>query len=146
MTNNEDKRPELHIHVGEFCGLGLILAHPSGVFYSSQTGGYACHHPQLEGAFIPLDETKGFESVLEDHFTGEKWGGHCYKGIDEETADFIDNLLNRSYIAKLLKVDRDRLSDCEEAWIHVIVEREPAESWPSWSRGGRGVLTWNNSD
>ena len=43
----EQKKPV--IRLGQLDGLGLIITHPSGVLYANQTGGYACHHPEMEG-------------------------------------------------------------------------------------------------
>ena len=143
LRQSED-RPSLCFQIGEFEGLGLIFEYPSGVYYTNQTGGYACHHPVQEGAFIVLDNSRGLNYKLEDYFTADKWGGHCYSGIDVETADFIDDFLEGIY--DLLRVDRSRLAECEEAWIFVIVQRDEEPHYPEWSIGGRGVLTWNNSD
>lgn len=35
---------------------GIIIPEPTGVFFSPQTAGVCCHHPLLEGIFIPLSE------------------------------------------------------------------------------------------
>jgi hypothetical protein len=35
-------------------GIGLILLYPSGIWYTNQTGGYSCFHPEVEGMFVPL--------------------------------------------------------------------------------------------
>ena len=144
LQQSEDNRPSLSIQIGEFDGLGLIIEYPSRVHYTNQTGGYACRHPVQEGAFIILDNTYHLGTRLEAHFTGEKWGGHCYDGIDVETADFVDDFLHET-CSKLLKVDRSRLKECQEAWVYVIVEQDKTEL-PEWNIDGRGVLTWNNSD
>jgi len=137
------------IRLWNLVGLGLIVAHPSGVIYSNQTGGYACDHPEMEGVFVPLHDTDPYVDQyqqLDQHFYyGPKWRGHCYSGIDEETAAVVDEILTGSYLTRRLTVNRDKLRDSEEAWIHVIIapprERD-FDGYPS----GVGVLTWPNSD
>ena len=36
---------------------GLILPCKSGVLFKHQTGGVMCRHPEIEGVFIPLDDS-----------------------------------------------------------------------------------------
>jgi hypothetical protein len=142
----------------EHVGLGLIVAFPSGVTYSNQAGGFACFQPELEGIFIPLRNdclVEGNELLspavgLEEYFTGEKWRGAAMHGIDEEDADFIDALLQSHRLSHCLKVDRTRLDESSEAWIHVEVGADEAGEIPIFSGLGPypryGVLTWQNSD
>lgn len=42
------------INLFEFDNIALIISHPTGVFYSNQTGGYTCLSSEFEGAFVPL--------------------------------------------------------------------------------------------
>jgi len=133
-------------------GIGLIITHPSGVTYANQTGGYACKHPKMEGVFVPLVNPEiDQQTALEDHFTGPKWGGHCYRGIDAETADVVDAILANSTLTRRLKVNREKLADSEEAWVHVLiasdeeVEGERFEEFLGFF-SGMGVITWKNSD
>ena len=73
--------------------LGLIIMIKSGVIYTNQTGGYACLHPETEGVYVPLSNEKSeLLNKLMEYFTGSKWKGCCWNGIDEETAAFIDIL------------------------------------------------------
>ena len=90
-----------------------------------QAGGYACHQMTASGT---LKEIRGDEKELYNFFTGDKYGGWCSDGIDSETADFIESVVSG------FTVDRDKLSDCEEAWILGFVDSSPA------------VLIWGNSD
>src|SRR5438105_11225868 len=79
------------VELWEYHGIGLILLVPSGVRYTNQTGGTACYFPQAEGVFVPLpDDTNVVLGWLTDYFTGPKWQGACWHGIDEETADYLD--------------------------------------------------------
>jgi hypothetical protein len=138
------------IRLWQLTGIGLIIAHPSGVLYANQTGGYACHHPAMEGSFVPLmDPDIDQQKALEDYFTGPKWHGHCYNGIDDETADVVDGVLATSPLTRRLTVNRAMLKDSQEAWIHVHIAPDGEENgyeefygFPS----GRGVITWENSD
>ncbi len=134
------------IRVWETESLGLIIKCKSGVQVSNQTGGHGCLHPELEGIYVPL-RTK--VEVLENYFTGPKWDGWCMEGIDQETADFIDDLLAKEPDAKFISVDRTRLKESHEAWVFVNI-REPKVSvgWTVWSGFGttEGILTWPNSD
>lgn len=127
-------------------GLGLIVAATSGQTYSNQCGGYACRHPELEGVYVALGPTP---ASFENHFVGEssKWKGHCYDGIDEETARFLDVELASDALGRIgcVTVDHGRLRDSEEAWVWVKI----AENHHPLLRGhgGRnGVLVWENSD
>lgn len=130
---------------------GIIVLRPSGVYYSNQTGGYACLHPMVEGIFVPLgDEMADQEKKLCDYFTGPKWAGWCCDGIDGETADFIDALMSKTGSTRGISVDRSRMRDSHEAWVYV--DLRCSEEQPCWkvevSGFGicKGVLTWENSD
>jgi hypothetical protein len=138
------------IRLWQVNGIGLIIAHPSGVIYSNQTGGFACNHRKMEGVFVPLANSDvDQQAELEAYFTGPKWRGHCYNGIDEETAGVIERILKSSFLTSTLKVDRERLLESEEAWIHVNISTETGEG-ESYAiddfPGGTGVITWDNSD
>ena len=51
----------------------MIIAYPTGVLYTNQVGGYACDHPSMEGAFVPLMAPNiDQQTVLEDYCTGPK--------------------------------------------------------------------------
>ncbi len=138
------------IQLWEFSGMGLIVAWPSGVRYSNQTGGYACLYPELEGVFAPLAApVLDQQAWLRKFFTGRKWRGNCYKGIDEETANFIDSVLIESSRTEILRVNRERLADSHEAWVHVLILEGRGDvdlRLAHGFAGARGVLTWQNSD
>jgi hypothetical protein len=130
--------------------LGLIILRPSGVYYSNQTGGYACLHPTVEGVFVPIrvDELD-LERELSEYFTGAKWQGWCCRGIDEETAIVIDGLLAQCDFTRGIRVDRNRLRDSHEAWVYVDYANLPETEWRTEISGFgacKAVLTWENSD
>jgi hypothetical protein len=81
-------------------------------------------------------------------FYGPKWEGHCYAGIDEETADFVDGLLAASPLTRGIIVDRTRLKESMEAWVHVTITSDSQNDDRAFRGfdGGSGVLTWDNSD
>ena len=138
------------VRLWQLNGIGVIIAHPTGVLYTNQVGGYACDHPSMEGAFVPLmDPNIDQQKALEDHFTGPKWRGHCYNGIDVETADVVDGVLATSPLTRRLTVNRDMLNESEEAWIHVRIAPDAEENGYEEFHGfpsGLGVMTWENSD
>lgn len=139
--------PHPLVRLWEFKGVGLILFWPSGVFYSNQTSGYSCDHPEIEGVFAPLlDEASPAVAALDEHFyNGPKWRGYCNAGIDGETADFLDTLLAQFEETRFLKTDRSKFKLCREAWIWV--ECDGVDSWSVLGiPAGGGVLTWENSD
>jgi hypothetical protein len=130
-------------------GLGLIIEHPSGVFFTNQTRGVCCDHPEIEGVFVPLDAEASWLR-LNAHFEGPKYRGTgAMHGLDEEDAVFIESVLRDGRIGVPVMVDRSRLDDSHEAWVHVLIEGE-TEPFPTISGFGpyprRGVLTWPNSD
>lgn len=130
-------------------GLGVILLCKSGIRYTNQTGGYACLHPDAEGVYVPLNDSMwGMENALNKYFTGPKLGGWCHEGIDEETASDIDSLLRKSHLTERLSVDRDRLTDSHEAWIHVNIAPKEDSEYTQYAGvdTDKGILTWENSD
>jgi len=135
-----------------WCGqrLGLIVLHPSGVYYSNQTGGHACLHPLAEGIFVPIrDDTLDLEKELKDYFVGPKWKGWCSEGIDEETATFVDDVLAKSHLTRDVTVNRNRIIDSHEAWVYVDYRNPKTADWNSEITGFgqcQAVLTWENSD
>lgn len=133
------------ISLDGFQGVGLIITRPSGVLYENQAEGYACSHPRAEGVFLPLPVRPGASELwgLQQHFTG-KWGP-----IDEGSARTVDRILLRNG-HKYLKVNRARLAESYEAWIHVLIDEPEISSIAGGVIEGfgkcEGILTWPNSD
>jgi hypothetical protein len=95
-------------------------------------------------------------------------------GITIADADFIDRLLQSSSVSAFLRIDRERLVNSHEAWLHVLIGTVPTkatvlapEALPATSSnaaqtpgppaanrskapvygfsGSRGILTWSNA-
>ena len=104
----------------EHVGLGLIIAYPSGVTYSNQTGGTSCLQPNIEGVFVPLRndcaepsrELLSAENELFAYFTGPKWRGTgATRGIDTEDVDFIERILAEQRLDHCITVNNSRRHD-----------------------------------
>lgn len=125
-------------------GIGLIIPWPSGVVYQNQVGGYSCQQMQEEGVFVPLENgVRQLHEELHAYFTGPKWDGWCDRHIDDETAEFVDSVLARMHDHEFIKVDRSRLTDSMEAWIHLDVQEEHDLTGLT---PCKAILTWPNSD
>lgn len=123
--------------------IGIIFPMDSGIRFTRQCGGHACHQEAVEGVYAPITPYKAtlFEDELDTHFIDipGKYQGWCCYGIDEETAQWLDQLLVK-YADKhgRFTVNRDRLKESKEAWIHLYFERE--------NHFQKCILTWSNSD
>jgi len=96
---------------------GVIVLAENGTLYSNQTGGIACHHPQVRGTFYPMGVPQRIKDLFRD-------------SPSETDMDEIDSILAKAPIATTLCRDMG-----EEAWMHVLVA------------GMRGaIVTWENSD
>ena len=147
------------VRLYEQAGLALVVEAPTGVVYSNQTGGYSCLQPELEGALIPLRNDVELpskkllspEHELCDYFEGPPHKGTgAVRGLSGSDADVIDGVLDKWRIP-WVRVDRERLEQSHEAWVHVLVSPEPSDTPAPLFRGfepypARAVLTWCNSD
>jgi hypothetical protein len=142
-------------------GTSLIVEWPSGIWYSNQTGGTSCLHPLSEGVLVPigndfaLDPPKllGIEDDLIGYFSGPPWNGSgATTGITRTDADAIDRILSRNMSFTGIRVDRGRLLESHEAWVHVTMDPDTGpyavpqllDGFDPFPR--RAVLTWSNSD
>ncbi|MFN0042784.1 MAG: DUF6210 family protein [Alphaproteobacteria bacterium] len=143
---NNDRPSSIELDDDENQGLGLIVLEQGGAVYSNQCGGYACHHPEAEGVYVPLGELPA--SFDADFARPEpKWHGRRFDGIDEETARFIEECLASSVPGGIacVAVDRARVAESEEAWVHVVIA-ENDHALLTAHGGKRAILTWRNSD
>jgi len=140
--------PFVHLYSA---GFGLLVPWPSGLLYGNQTGGYWCNNPAVESVFIPLwdraEEPEGPEADLYAYFTGPKHLGYCTT-FHESDASEVERILDAHRLGGLMEVDRTRLAESHEAWVHVAVLRDaPHGPWSDLGPYPRpGILTWGNSD
>jgi hypothetical protein len=154
-------------------GTGLIIKCATGIAYTNQSCGHHCLHPEQEGAFVPVGndvalpsrELISKEYELTAYFEGAPWhGSGAATGLTEADADFIDRILADRPDLRQIRVDRSRLTESHEAWVHVLVNEEEGPMVGSIGAdmthvlqrlttiSGFGpfpleaILTWNNSD
>ena len=132
-------------------GFGLIVLRRTGVIISNQTGGFACHHPEAEGFYIPLQSQ--IHPILSGHFQGKhgQWKGECSAGIDEVTAGLIDMVYADEFDVLGFTVDRAKFKESHEAWIYVDVWNTADSTDRDFEicygfNKRKGILTWENSD
>ncbi|MEO1209266.1 MAG: DUF6210 family protein [Cyanobacteria bacterium J06638_20] len=140
--------PIIQAELQEFDGVCFIVGYESGVEYTHQCGGLSCEQRKMQGFLVPCPQSIPISEQLYAHFyTGPKYKGHCYKGLDEEDAVLIDDLL-ASVGYDPLSVDRDLLKKSVEAWVYLKISptnpcfpycynSDPASSV---------VMVWENSD
>jgi len=128
--------------------VGVIITWPSGIRYRNQTGGSACSHPEHEGVLALLTDDVGATlNALTEHFEDVKKVPKRV-GISHATADFVDEVLHEYPEHTFISVDRDRLDESHEAWVHVTLSPVKSDHDQSvgWFPAGKGVLVWENSD
>lgn len=127
----------------------MIVLETSGVVYENQVKGNCCMPETAEGILAPLSpdypvDARGRPAVD----TLEERLGRVLLGLarlDAQAADAVDAILSEYRETAGIRVDRQRLGDSGEAWVHVEVA--PNEWLPLQGFGHcRAVLTWNNSD
>src|SRR5471030_2961595 len=93
----------------------LIIEHKSGVRYLNQVGGALCREAALEGVLCPIEMTEEQANRISGltFVVGRR-------GIGAELADSIDEVLASNPDVHV-RVDRTRLDECWEAWIHVTI-------------------------
>jgi hypothetical protein len=124
----------------------LVILMPSGVIYFNQTGGNFCLQSEAEGILFPINN--------------EPRLGHLHDGsldirlaqatpemirISETTAQRIDTLLEEFLYNDIVKVDRSKLEQSNEAWIHVEIDEQSSGDLNDFA-GYKAILTWPNSD
>jgi hypothetical protein len=127
------------IDLSWFGNVGLVINRSSGVFYANLAAGYACKNPEMEGVFYPLRVKPGKSELfsLQQHFRGS------WEHIEKPDADFVDKVLRRNG-HEYVRVDRAKLADSYEAWVHVSILSDTSDL--SGFAPCNGVLIWPNSD
>jgi len=102
----------------------LIVSWPTGIHYSNQVGGHACHHPSLEGFLIPILQPIDFDCC-----SPIGWGP-----LEVSDADAADALLAEltsswsdyglMFLGYTAKVNRDKLPLSSEAWIWLTLTKD----------------------
>lgn len=110
------------------CVGALLFDAPTGVTYTNQVGGYACHHPKIEGYCIPIQIDKRSLDLIFVSKLGP-FQGHCCNGITKEQAEYLNE-----YLPARVQIDPNRIERAEEAWLPIVYGGKP------------GILTWENSD
>ena len=129
----------MKIKLWDMTGLGIIVSCNSGVVYVNQTGGTACFNSEMEGVFCPLlDESETLVEKL-THLTINK------KHISDEDANEIDAILLGNPDTRFIKVDRSKLKQSWESWLHVVVDGNQSVCFENLSFN-EAILTWPNSD
>jgi Family of unknown function (DUF6210) len=136
----------------------LIIACPDGVRYQNQVGGVVCWRAEMEGVLAPLYlAPEDADRIMTCPYPAG------IMGITSEIADTIDTILGPKPATSFLKVDRTRLDESWEAWVHVLINVPPEAASGAWTSTStstfdkytgpiygfspaRGVLTWPNSD
>ena len=127
-------------------GAGLIIPRETGVVYTNQTDGYACDHPALEGAFVPLsnDFNRNRYEESQEHklceLFPEGWGAPS-----DEICDRLDELLDTFPEATRIAVDHLKQNESREAWVWVTIEESEKHDFEGFG-SGPAILTWPNSD
>jgi len=144
-------KPNLKLY--DAIGLGLIINYPTGIIFTNQTGGTACHQSSCEGIYLPIcnditiDENKLLSPSieLEKYFAKSKHLGHgATSGLDMDDYDRINEILNQYHLSEFISIEKDSLVKSHEAWIYVKVKNHNLiDNFPA---NLRGILTWNNSD
>jgi Family of unknown function (DUF6210) len=132
------------VDLSEFPDLGLIIKLPTDIRYTSQTAGFACEHPEVEGVFVPLRTRVGRPELatLSGMFRG------AWNSLGDHQADSLDAFLKRCDFQRIC-VDRSKLTESTEAWVHVTVSGIEEDAVPLAIDSSEilyGILVWPNSD
>jgi len=135
---------------------GIIIPEPTGVFYGLQTGGVCCHHPAIEGIFIPLRWPEKFV------YGKKKKNGLCdFIGkrdiLNEIALANYDNKNKRveelwKEVKEELKMDWEESKEPfgDEGYMKIKITKVPLEDY--WARdlrhllGEEVILIYPNSD
>jgi hypothetical protein len=133
-------------------GTGLILEHPTGITYVNQAGGVYCLHPSCQGIFVSwfndVELGSGKLFSAEEALYGVSWELSS-SAMTPAQADEVDAVLRATPSFQGVRVDRARLTESYEAWVHVVIEPPHQLGGVVWGVEPfprTGVLVWTNSD
>jgi hypothetical protein len=142
----------MRVSLYDVVGTGLIIKAKTGIVWTTQAGGVSCLQPECEGLFVPFGNDLGFDGKL---ISLEGTLFEVFRKADKKTWVQLFERALEWYAAehwapfRELELDRTRLRDSVEAWVHVIYRPTP-DSYPLFEGLGEGpfeaVLTWSNSD
>lgn len=114
----------------------LIVGAPTGIFYSSQTSGLMCEHPEYEGFVLPLFEI--------DFFDDCSFGCHHIPDNPMPLADALQLHLRYWCVKTPFDIDFDylRITELREGWWPVKGSFEKDGSVINF----RGVICQGNCD
>lgn len=156
LTNSNPKFTKVKptVEIWDSVGLGLIISYPTGVLISTQTGGTACLHPEIEGIYLPLandyyTDTKEFfspEIELSEYFVSQYHRSGAVNGISLKDVQVIETILNKYNLSSFIEVDRKKLLQSHESWIWVKLQQTNNMLLSNFTFPLSAILTWNNSD
>jgi len=116
-----------------------VIEAPTCVSFSFQVGGSIHWRRSVEGLVYPVAAT-GFAKV---DSLGERLHLIAFElvSIDEREADEIDALFEGDRAIEL-KVDRGKMSDSCDSWIHMMLVRASSWRMQGFDLPLRCVLTW----
>ena len=133
-------------------GAVLIIEQQTGISYTNQTGGTSCNQPCTEGVLIPLENDyikrpRSLETDLSEYFRFASGTSGATSGISDADAGELDKILQNRKLLDWIAVNRVKLKESHEAWLHVNVKSD----FPLLCHGfdlypRRGIVTWENSD
>jgi len=125
----------------------LIIPGKTGVTYTNQVGGTECAYPELEGSIVPVEYDIQLETPMNSLTLkiGKLFPEGNPGDITNDIAENIQFLLDSSPYTKDIKIDRSKLNQSKEAWLHVKVQGSLDDMIDS-SIDKVAVLTWSNSD
>lgn len=96
----------------------FIVAYPTGVMYTAQTGGMMCNHPEVEGFLVSLGVE--FLSDFDDCSFG------CSEILYEpERQKALSDSLDEAFLSagyaqgRAFMIDRERINELQEGWWPV---------------------------
>jgi hypothetical protein len=126
-------------------GIYAIILEKSGIVYTNQTHGVACMQSKAEGVLVPFEWDYPLDEPNQSHERRLAQLLEDAMRLTESDADQIDAIFARWPPTACAKVDRTKLNDSGEAWVHIDIE-ETSESDLKGFGKCKAILTWPNSD
>lgn len=121
--------------------LGIIVPRKTGIVWSNQTGGHACHHPDMEGFFIPIGGVSILDNTLEGMYFFETAPLYDPAVVQQ----FLD--ANKiTFLEPLTVEEGNRFGYWGEAWVPVRCKADPASPLLGAYYDKTVILTYPNSD